>query len=429
MAFMAETARNDNRWYRLDNAAIIYPAISGPSRGSVFRVAATMKADIDPEILQRALARTLPRFPTLAVKMRKGLFWYYFETNPDIPEIIPEKAPPCCAIESDETKGYLFRVSYYKKRINIEMFHALTDGTGALVFLKSLVSQYLTLSGQGMFSSSTILDCDEQPSIDEIEDSFKKYYDPHSKCKWIEERAYQLRGTRLPTEALGIVHGIIPLKGFLELAKSSNATVTEYITALLIYSIYYTQLKKRSCSLPVKVSVPVNLRNFFPSRTLRNFSSYINAGIFFNEKNKEYTFDEILQIVSDIMKNDVKEDKLTDKISANVIAEKNIFLRITPLVLKNVVLRTAFNAFGEKLFTCALSNVGEVKVPEGMEEYIERFDFILGPPVLNLLNCSVCSFKDDMIITFTKVMYETEIERFFFRFLAEKGMKITIETN
>lgn len=427
MTLRSESEMNDNNWYKLDNAAKIYPAISGPSRGSVFRVAVQLKCEVNPLILQEALAITLPRFPTLAVKMKKGLFWYYFETNPDIPEVTAEKAPPCRAIETDETNGFLFRVSYYKKRISLEMFHALTDGTGAFTFLKSLTFQYLTLSGFGLFSDGSILDYEVHPSVGEIEDSFEKYYDPRIKSKWNEEKAYHVCGTRMAPESIGIVHGIIPLKSFISLVKENNVTVTEYITALIIYSIYCTQLIGWVSHAPVKISVPVNLRNFFPSQTLRNFSSYVNIGLSFTDK--EYTFEQILNIISDKMKNEVQPEKLIEKISANVKAEKNIFMRLAPLVLKNVVLKTAFNAFGENLFTCTLSNLGVISIPDTMEEYIDRFEVILGPPVVNMINCTVCSFMNDMIVTFTKVMYETDIERFFFRFLSEKGLKITIETN
>ncbi len=427
MTLRARSARNDNKWYKLDNAAKIYPAISSPSKSSVFRVAVLLKSDVDPVILQEALSMTLPRFPTLAVKMKKGLFWYFFESNPDLPEVTPEKAPPCRAMDTDETNGFLFRVSYYKKRISLEMFHALTDGTGALAYLKSLVSQYLTLSGLGLFSDDSILDCEVHPSADEIQDSFEKYYDPRIKSKWTEEKAYHIDGSKIAPGTLDIVHGIIPLKSFLSLVKENNATVTEYITALLIYSIYSTQLKNRVCHAPVKISVPVNLRNFFPSRTLRNFSSYVNVGMSFVDQ--DYRFEQILLVVTDTMKNEVQPEKLIEKISSNVKAEKNIFMRLAPLVLKNMVLKSAFNAFGENLFTCSFSNLGAVRIPETMEQYIDRFEFVLGSPVVNLLNCSVCSFKNHMLMTFSKAMHETEIERFFFRFLSGKGLEITIETN
>ena len=190
MALRSKNQKDESSWYKLDNAAKIYPAISGPGGGSVFRVAVLLKQDVDPAVLQEALAVTIPRFPTLAVKMKRGLFWYFFEANHETPRVTLEKAPPCRAIEADENNGFLFRVSYFGKRISLEVFHALTDGTGAMVFLKTLTAQYLTLSGQGIFSDEDILDCEAYPSISETEDSFGKYFDPKTKSKWKEEKAY-----------------------------------------------------------------------------------------------------------------------------------------------------------------------------------------------------------------------------------------------
>ncbi len=427
MAFRSKTFKNESNWYKLDNAAKIYPAISGPGGGSVFRVAVQLRQEVEPNILQEALAMTIPRFPTLAVKMKRGLFWYFFDSNNEVPRVTLEQAPPCRAVKVDENNGFLFRVSHYKKRISLEVFHALTDGTGAMVFLKTLTAQYLTLSGNSFFSGEGILDCEAHPSISETEDSFGKYSDPKIKSKWIEEKAYHVRGTRLPAGQLDIVHGIISTDSFRKLVKASNATVTGYIAALIIYSIYSTQLNSRIYNSPVKISIPVNLRNYFPSRTVRNFSSYVNVGIVFTDENQ--SFESILKQVTETMKNELKHDKLVEKISANVNAERNIFMRIAPLVLKNVVLRTAYNAFGESLFSCSLSNLGSISVPEEMKEFVERFEFILGPPVTNLLNSTICSFGDTMLISFTKLVYENDIERFFFRFLANKGIDVTIETN
>jgi NRPS condensation-like uncharacterized protein len=212
-----------------------------------------------------------------------------------------------------------------------------------------------------------------------------------------------------------------------ELARSSGTTVTGYIASLIIYSIYSTQLSSKLPDQPVKISIPVNLRNYFPSRTLRNFSSYVNVGITFKEK--EHSFESILEKITETMKNDLEKGNLIEKISANVNAERNFFMRVAPLALKNVVLRTAYNAFGETLYTCSLSNLGCISVPDDMKQYIERFEFLLGRPVTNLMSCTCCSFGNDMIISFTMAMHETDIEKFFFRFLAGKGLDVTIETN
>jgi hypothetical protein len=418
---------NENKWYKLDNAAKIYPAISRGSGGSVFRVAVQLTSEVHPETLQKALEDILPRFPTMAVRMHRGLFWYYFDANPKEPMVFQEEAPPCRPIRIEENNGFLFRVCYYQKRIALEVFHALTDGTGAMAFLKALTFHYLQLTGAKLSSDDTILHNQMLPKAEETEDSFKKYYDNRMKCRWTEDKAYQVQGTRMPRGYVGIVHGIVPVKNMLELARGAGATVTEYITALMIYAIYNTQLKKRNCPLPVKISVPVNLRNFFPSQTLRNFSSYVNVGMRFTKE--DWTFEQVLENVVKTLRSEVQPDKLIAKLSANVKAETNVFMRIVPLFIKDIVLKSAFNAYGESLFSSTLSNLGAVKLPESMARYVERFEFVLGPPVLNMFNCTICSFRDEMILTFTKAMHETDIERFFFRFLAEKGLDITIETN
>lgn len=418
---------SDNRWYKLDNAAKIYPAISSNSRSSVFRVAVHLKQEVDKDILNAALRITLPRFPAFAVKIKKGLFWYYFDPNENIPEADVEKVPVCRAINSDETNGFLFRVSYYKTRISLEIFHSITDGIGAVTFLKTLVYQYLTLSGYNIASDDSILHAKEHPSVSEYEDSFDNYYDSSIKSSWSELNAYKITGARKALGSISIIQGILKTDELLKLVKSSGATVTEYIAALMIFSIYSMRLIGRGSKLPVKISIPVNLRKVFPSRTLRNFSSYVNIGMPFSRE--PYSFEQILEKVCIQMKDEMDPDKFIAKISANVNAEKNIFMRISPLILKNVVLKTAYNMYGDNLITSSLSNLGVISVPEDMKEHIDRFEFVLGPPVENMLNCAVCSFGQELVISFTRIMEETEIDKFFFRFLAAKGIDIIIETN
>jgi NRPS condensation-like uncharacterized protein len=418
---------NDNRWFRLDNAAKIYPPIRSARRAGVFRVAAVLKAPVNPETLQKALNVTLSRFPSFNVRMRKGLFWYYFEHNPNSALVTPEKAPVCRPVDLRETKGYLFRVSYYGCRISLEIFHAIADGTGAMIFLKALVYNYLALSGAPVEADEEILDGQLSFAGGEVEDSFLKYYNEKRKAGRAEETAYQMKGTRLPPGYVRITQGIIPVEPFKVLAKESGATLTEYMAALLILAVYESQLKGRGHKKPVKVSVPVNLRNFFPSGTLRNFSSYINVGLAFN--GEEADFDVILSAVREQLRNDATKEKLIEKIGANVSAERSPFMRVTPLFMKNLALKTAYSLYGERLVTTTLSNLGVVSVPESMREHIKRFEFLLGAPRRNTFSCAVCSFGGQVTVSFTRVVEETDIERFFFRYLAKKGLDITIESN
>jgi NRPS condensation-like uncharacterized protein len=421
------TIRNENRWYRLDNAAKIYPAVRKSSRESVFRVSAQMTEAVDPDILQRAVTATLPRFPSFNVRIRKGLFWYYFEHNPDELVVTPEKAPVCRPIRVEENHGYLLRVCYYRHRISLEVFHAVADGTGACAFLKALLYRYLSLQGKPIADDEEPADANRVPSVAEVEDSFLKFYDENAKKDRTEQRAYQIRGTGIPREYVRLTQGIVPADALKSLSKAVGATVTEYLVALLIWSVYDTQLSGRGDELPVKVSVPVNLRRFFPSKTLRNFSSYINVGMRFSEG--DYTFEEVLAAVRINLAGDMKKEKFVEKISANVAAELNPFMRLTPLVMKNIALRTAYNRYGERLVTSTLSNLGVVTLPESMGAYVSRFDFILGPPVKNMLCCAVCTFGGRAVISFSSVMEEADIDRFYFRHLAREGLDVVIETN
>ncbi len=419
--------KNENRWYRLDNAAKIYPAVRNSRRVGVFRMAALMKEAVEPDVLQKALALTLQRFPSFNVRIQKGLFWYYFEHNPAEVIVTPEIAPVCRPIKIEENNGYLFRVCYYHKRISLEVFHAVTDGTGAIAFLKSIVFKYLSLKGEPVKDDDGTLDGQQYPSVGEVEDSFLQFYDEKVKTGWAGNKAYQIKGTSIPHEYVRITQGIVPVKAFKDLSKNCGATVTEYLSALLIAAVYETQLKGKGDKLPVVVSVPVNLRRYFPSKTLRNFTSYIHVGQAFSAG--EYTFEDILKTVKEDTEKNLKKETFIEKISANVAAERSPFMRLTPLFMKNIALRTAFNLYGDRLMTSTLSNLGVVELPESMKEHIQRFDFILGAPVKNMLSCAVCSFGDNMTVSFSSIMEETDIERFIFRFLARKGLDVVIETN
>ena len=419
--------RNENRWYRLDNAAKIYPAVTNSHRASVYRMSAELCEKVDPEVLQEALTQTLRRFPTFDVRMQRGLFWYYFEHNPGRAAVTWERAPICRPIDLRETHGYLFRVSYYHTRISLEVYHVLADGTGSVAFLKALVFNYLALLGKPVVADDGILDGTTCQARGEVEDSFQKYYDQNATGSRAESKAYQLKGTRISPQYVRLTQGILPPAAMKSLASESGATVTEYITALLIAAIWETQLKGRGSRLPVKVSVPVNLRNHLESTTLRNFSSYVNVGMTFGAG--EYTFEEILAAVREQLRSDVKKEKLIEKIGANVSAERSAFMRLTPLFMKNLALKTAFHLYGERLVTTTMSNMGVISLPDSMREYVVRFDFVLGAPSLNAISCAVCSFGDKMTVSFTRVIEETDLERFFFRFLAKRGLKIMIESN
>ena len=125
------------RWRKLDNAAKIFPMVSNKKFTSVFRVSVILKENIDKEILQEALNQVIEKQVSFKVKLTKGFFWYYLEENVKRPEVKEENDYPCRSIDFNANNNYLFKVTYFKNKINIDIFHALTDGNTAMIFFKS----------------------------------------------------------------------------------------------------------------------------------------------------------------------------------------------------------------------------------------------------------------------------------------------------
>jgi len=312
----------------------------------------------------------------------------------------------------------------------VEFFHSLTDGTGGMVFLKTLLAEYLHQKhGIAIPTGDGILGRLEEPSRAELEDSFQKYAGAVSSDRK-ESTAWRLTGTPEPDGHRNLVCLRLNTRQVLDAAHSYGVSATAFLAAALMQAVMNLQKTKvpiLGLRKPIKVQIPVNLRRLFPSRTLRNFALYVNPEI--DPRLGDFTFDEICKRVHHHMGMEVIPQHMRSRIAANVGSEKLWIVKILPLFLKNVALRAAFNLVGERKVCLSMSNLGAVKLPEVMEPFVERFDFILGAPALTPVNCGVVSYGDTMNINFTRSIVEAELEYHFFRVLQRLGLSVTAESN
>ena len=418
------------RWMRLDNAAKIYPAARRRSWSNLFRVSATLKDEIDIDVMQKALDLTVKRFPSIAVRIRMGVFWYYLEEIKNAPKIQKEYAYPMRRMPFDDIRKCAFRVVCYNNRVAVEFFHAVTDGNGGLVFLKSLLAEYLILKyGITVTFDDSVLDINDAPSKQEMEDSFLKNDCPISASRK-EATAYQLKGDLEPDGFLNLVTGILNVDEVLKAAHNYGVSVTTFLTAVMIVSIAKIQnkrVKKRFKKKPVKVLVPINLRPLFKSKTLRNFALYTTPGI--DTRMGRYSFEEVLKIVHHHMGMENTKKQMASKIATNVNSERMLIVKILPLFIKNFVMKTIYNMVGEIKSSITLSNLGAVKLPDEMVPFVDRMDFVLGPQATCPNNCGVISFGGKLYISFLRTIKEPELEREFFCYLKKLGLNIKIESN
>lgn len=424
------TAKRKQQWMRLDNAAKIYPAALRKKWSNVFRLSATLSEPVDRDVLRAALDVTLRRFPSIGVRLRKGIFWFYLERVPEVPEITEEQSYPLVHMSYASIRECAFRVVVYKNRIAVELFHALTDGTGGMIFLKTLLAEYLSRKyGISVPNTDGVLCRMDEPSPEELEDSFIKNAGTVSAGRK-EATAYRLTGT---TEPDGFVHLTTFMLDAAEVkarAHKHSATVTEFLTAAMMQAILRLQAEKvphRSRRKPVKVLVPVNLRSLFPSKTLRNFALFITPEL--DPKLGDYSFDEICKSVHHRMGIDNTAKQMSMKIAANVNSEKSPILKVMPLFVKNAAMKAVFDAVGERKSCLCMSNLGNVRLPEVMRQYVTRMDFIIGVPSCSAYNCALLSYGGTTYINLVRSIEEPELEMHFYKVLRELGIHVKVESN
>ncbi|MBD5549604.1 MAG: alcohol acetyltransferase [Lachnospiraceae bacterium] len=416
-------------WYKLDLSAIVYPTLQRRDFSSVYRLSVLLKEPVKPDILQKAVDMTLPRFPTYKSAIRKGLFWRYLEPN-DRPGPFVQRDinNPCMPMPFKENNRYLLRIYYYDCRISLEAHHSLGDGTGGMYVLQTITAEYLKLLGSSISCGGFVLDIDEKPDPEELEDAYMRYSNARVRPPRPSEKTYRVRGTKEPFYTLNIINGILSASEVKKAAKKYQVTITEYLNAVLLYALLQKQESENPWKLlPVRIAMPVNLRRFFPSKTLRNFITMIYPSV--DPRLGEYSFEEIVLHVHNYMQYYINEKFLRGDITTNASTQRNPFIRVVPLFLKDFVVRLFYTRVQDKNSSAGLTNMGVLRVPEDMMPYLERFDICMGQPFSRRTNCAIISFQDTLTIGFASSIKEADVERYFFRKLIQDGIHVKIESN
>jgi len=415
----------DNTWYKLDNAGKLYSSIISSRATTLFRLSATLTSPVHPAFLQRALELTLERFPYFKVQLKQGFFWHYFEGTDRTPQVEKERYQPCISLSIKKRGSFPYRVYYYNNRIALELSHSLTDGTGGLRFLTELVRQYLHLKEAVPIKQETISD---EQLLAETENAFRKYYNKDIPAP--RTRLGNSFKLPLPLDKKGYYHivtGMINVRELKEKASDYQVSISIFLTAVYIESLLKIQENMAVRKRPIAINVPVNMRSFFESDTMRNFFVSITPSI--DARLGEYTFEEIIEELKIEFSRLLTPKKLSQYIKQSVIGEKSLALRLMPSPIKDMVAPSIYSFFGEGQYTSGLSNLGLIQMPEEMEDYIERVECYPPPSIGNKVKAMITSYQDHMYISFGNLSRDRMLEREFFRRIRRLGMEVTIETN
>lgn len=413
------------RWDRLDNTAHLFPVIAGESMSNVYRISVTLTELVQPELLQQALDIVLPKFDGFNLRLRQGVFWYYFEENgKPAPRVREEVNFPCRFIQQNKNQSYMFRVTYYKYRINLEVFHVLTDGMGGINFLKELTYQYLRLAHPEL--KEQVGDFLSSDTSMNREDSFLKNYKKSCKKGYQTKRAYLIKGEKLPAGEFGVMHGYMQIPELKEVCHSYGVSINEYLVGVYVWSVYTECMHGMPSEQPIRVAVPVNLRPYFNSITTKNFFAMVSAE--FHPTKEIYTFEEVLHIVSESLRSQINKENLEKLFSYNVSNEKLLIARAVPLFLKNIAMRYVYTT-SALANTATVTNIGNITVAEEYQPYVELFHAYLAMSKGQHLKGTICSYGKTLVFSFSYDLVDPSVQRGFFRKLAADGVHVEIDTN
>lgn len=425
LAAIANLQRDNKKWYKLDNAALMYPLVARGESISIFRVSALLRDPVDPVELQYAVNDIAARFPTICGSVKNGFFWPFID-RPTIPITVkPQTKVPGRPMKVDSRRSQI-RVNYIGNQISVEFFHSATDGTGGIIFLNSLLRRYFQRLGYKI-DCTNCFDYRDIPSLEEIRDNFaavtvKKNPPPCPK----PVKSKKLNGTLQRGGKYVTVRGVMSANQLKSVAKQHNATVTEYLGAVQLMALNRLAAVTNSPeNPPIRVLIPVNLRRIYDMETIRNFSSYI-----FYQYNGQNDIDEVIDDIRKQTEEQMTDDYFRGMVSFNYNNGNSPLLKIVPLAVKRFVLGCIVSGRGDGVVNCStLSNLGVVKAPEQFDDLVLRYDFMLGKPAKKTNNFAVATYNDTCVISMTSPFVERDCEMYFFRKLAEAGIDIAVESD
>ena len=397
---------------RIDNAANIYPASLSKHYASLYRMSVTLSEPVDLGCLQRALETVSERIPTFRCELRAGAFWWSLRRMEKTPEVGP--STPLSRFHFSDNGGFLYRVSTDGCRIDLDVFHALADGGGAMVFLMTLAGEYIRLRyGTAIQYNSLVLDPKDHPVYAEVEDSFKTVFSGRHGHLEKNVDAYHIHGTVMPFGTVKDLRVELQADAIKQKSRQYDCTVTELLVACMLSALQQEHRmdpdrKKHSV---LKVSVPVNLRPLYHSRTVRNFSSYVNLGV--DVKDGYYNFERLVAAVKVQKEHDLRKENLESKIAANVELEEMFWIRMIPLIIKHPIIDIINLLHGDRFCSQTFSNMGNLNVPEALLPYIQGVDFALGRQRGNSGAVSCVSYNGRLCLHMTRKIYGDSFEKAF----------------
>jgi len=405
------------KWRKLDNTAKIF-SMEDYTNNNTFRLSVVLKEKVNPSYLKDAVIRTLIDYPSYKVKIRAGFFWNYFEKNDNDVIIEEESEMPCQSINFVMNNDYLFKVTYFDKKINVDMCHMLTDGMGGVIFIKSIIYNYLNIKYD--------LDIKVEDKYYDAGYGRDQYLRRYDKSMFSVDKSKNifLIKDKYNIDINKTYHYIIDVDMFKRVCKKYDVSVTVLLTSLYVLALYNTVYDKKS-GRDIYINLPVDMRKHFNVYAFSNFFTCMDIKANINKGN--VSFDSVLKQIKSEFGSKLKIENLKGYLSRDVKLGTNVAIRLVPLFIKKPIMKTLEKVVRRS--TTTLSNIGVFSVDDRYEKYIENVLVLVNPGNIQKVKCTICSFNGMLNVTINSNLDNNKFEVEFNRLLEEYIGKIKVESN
>ena len=412
-------------WYKVDNASNMYCFARSQKFSRTYRNSVTLDEDVDIDILQAALEKTAKRYPTMNTVLRNGVFWAFLEHTDNVPKIEVENCRPGRYIIHNGESTPCYRVNVYKNRISTDFFHGVTDGSGSFDFLRTLVTTYFELKGTKIESYGSVRNAADEPTLGEIRDSYFDYADKTANVNKPAPEELFIGENEQIDNFMKLIHGRFPVADVRTAAKKYSLTITEYLAAVMI--LMYIKCPPEPIDKPIIISIPVDLRRRFESESVRDF--VFMTGVKFNPEGRtDVEFTEIADAIRGMAAKKTTKEALLNAVNTNVASERRLITSVVPYPIKSVVMKKSYEQM-QYSYTTILSNIGSLEFPPEVAPHVVEADACLGKTPYLHFGCAAVSLNGIFNLTFTSGNENTDRQKFFFRFLANDGVRVRVDAS
>lgn len=406
-----------NDWYPLDTSSKIYPVSMHENWMSIYRLSYYLNEPVIKEVLQLALTFTIIRFPLFRTSIHKGFFWNYLDSISKHFDVREEDKIPCSKINIDHFNTQAFRVRYYHKRISCEFFHVLADAHGGMIFLTTLVNEYLRLLGKKTSYNEYAINICEEINKEEYEDRFLKHHKKIKGGSLVEDKALEIDGRLSIIKPCQVIHFDLDFSKVHSLSKKYNVTINELFLTFLFQVLSYSTSKDGK----IQIQVPINLRKYYPTKSFRNYSLYSTICI---RKSDITDFDKTIKLVKMQSREKINQEEMDKVAYKTTHLIKGI--RFIPLFIKHPIANFIYSHFGDKSSTTVLSNLGKIDIPKEMQKEISKADFVLGTNLTNKILFSVVTVNDVIELSLSKFTTNKSVENNLYNMLKEHNLILNV---